>query len=173
MNNVKHYTNGILDIGSCDCHCHNDHEGLGHNNIRNGDKMNNYIAESLRGWEERAVGKNVHSVYVHCYECRTDGVNFPLERKCGNCGSMDTSTYYDKETISIILIQELQAIAEKTREETVRRLTLERLEKQQPTISPHPMLPVHFTSWDFVDGYNQAVDDLEQLKKKLSDKESK
>lgn len=58
------------------------------------------------GWEEDGIGKNVHSVYTHCIACNGWGVNMPLDKKCGNCGnSVDTLTYYDAETITILLSQ--------------------------------------------------------------------
>lgn len=79
--------------------------------------MNKHTDAVIEDWEKNAVGKNVHSVYVFCFECRTDGINFPLERKCGNCGSMETTTYYDRETIGI-LIQ--QARLDAAREERIR-----------------------------------------------------
>lgn len=63
--------------------------------------MNN--SEAIKKWEKDAVGKNVHSVYVFCFECKTDGINMPLERQCGNCSSYETTTYYDRETIDIIV----------------------------------------------------------------------
>jgi hypothetical protein len=50
--------------------------------------------------EKMLVGKNVHSVYMHCNKCQTWGIGMPLDRICGNCGSSDTVKYYDLETIS-------------------------------------------------------------------------
>ena len=60
--------------------------------------------KQMEDWEKEAVGKNVHSVYTHCLSCSTWGVNMPLDKICGNCGkSTDTYTYYDSETISLLL----------------------------------------------------------------------
>ena len=54
-------------------------------------------------FEKLAIGKNVHSVYVLCPECKTWGVNMPLNKVCGDCGFLDGITYYDSETINNIL----------------------------------------------------------------------
>lgn len=54
-------------------------------------------------------GKNLHSVYTHCYECKMWGVNFPNDDVCGNCNSTDTMTYYDSETIK----KQLREVASK------------------------------------------------------------
>lgn len=65
-------------------------------------------------WEESAVGKNIHSVYVHCLACKRCGVNFPLEKQCGNCGNKtDAYTYYDAETVSVIIREKLKEEREK------------------------------------------------------------
>lgn len=69
--------------------------------------------ESKESWENKAVGKNVHSVFLKCLECHVWGTPMPLETVCGNCGSKDTITYYDAETITILLHQTQQ----ETREE--------------------------------------------------------
>lgn len=50
-------------------------------------------------------GKNKHSVYTRCNECKTFGICFPQDDKCGNCGSNDTMQYWDAETISSELEQ--------------------------------------------------------------------
>ena len=50
-------------------------------------------------FEAKVVGKNVHSVYTLCPECKTWGINMPLEKECGNCGYPKGITYYDAETI--------------------------------------------------------------------------
>lgn len=50
-------------------------------------------------FEKEIVGKNVHSVYTLCSECRSWGINMPLEKQCGNCGYTEGKTYYDAETI--------------------------------------------------------------------------
>lgn len=44
-------------------------------------------------------GKNIHSVYTRCYECKMWGVNFPNDDICANCSGTDTMTYYDAETV--------------------------------------------------------------------------
>lgn len=64
-------------------------------------------------WEKKAVGKNVHTVYVYCYECKLWGVPMPLERICGNCNSKDTMTYYDRKTISILLFSHSTSLLQK------------------------------------------------------------
>lgn len=64
--------------------------------------LSKIVQESV---ESQLVGKNVHSVYVHCISCGTWGVNMPLEKTCGNCSKdTDTYVYYDSETIRNFLI---------------------------------------------------------------------
>jgi len=75
-----------------------------------GDEPMTYADKRLEEFEKGAVGKNVHSVYVHCNSCYSWGVNLPLEKECGNCGNTeDAFTYYDAETITLLINQ---AIAE-------------------------------------------------------------
>ena len=50
-------------------------------------------------FEKEIVGPNIHSVYVLCSECRSWGINMPLDKQCGNCGYTEGKTYYDAETI--------------------------------------------------------------------------
>lgn len=54
-------------------------------------------------FEKELVGKNVHSVLSVCPECGSHGINFPLDKECGNCGYSETITYYDAETINNLL----------------------------------------------------------------------
>ena len=54
-------------------------------------------------WQQWLVGKNEHSVYVRCGECGTIGVNLPLDIKCGNCGYEKCLTYYDAQTIDMLI----------------------------------------------------------------------
>jgi len=54
-------------------------------------------------FEEEIVGKNIHSVHTVCPECRSQGINFPLIKECGNCGYPNCITYYDAETINNFL----------------------------------------------------------------------
>ncbi len=49
--------------------------------------------------ERYLKGKNKHSVYTRCNDCLMWGINFPLDYKCGNCYSSNTTPYYDIETI--------------------------------------------------------------------------
>ncbi len=51
-------------------------------------------------WQEKLVGRNVHSVKVWCPECLSFGINQPLDIKCGNCGYPKGITYYDAQTIN-------------------------------------------------------------------------
>ena len=57
---------------------------------------------SLANWEEFLIGKNIHSVYTWCKDCHSEGVNFPLNDECGNCRSLNTVRYYDKETLDLL-----------------------------------------------------------------------
>lgn len=59
-------------------------------------------------FEHKLVGKNIHSVLTVCPECRTHGINMPLEKQCGNCGYTETRTYYDAETIQEMLNSDKQ-----------------------------------------------------------------
>lgn len=54
-------------------------------------------------WQKELVGKNEHTVYVKCGQCGTFGVNFPLDTKCGNCGYAKGITYYDAQTIDVLI----------------------------------------------------------------------
>jgi ribosomal protein L37E len=54
-------------------------------------------------WQKQLVGKNEHSVYVKCGQCGSFGVNFPLDNKCGNCGYEKCITYYDAQTIDVLI----------------------------------------------------------------------
>lgn len=54
-------------------------------------------------WQKELVGKNEHSVYVKCGQCGTFGVNMPLDNKCGNCGYEKCITYYDAQTIDVLI----------------------------------------------------------------------
>jgi hypothetical protein len=57
-------------------------------------------------FEKKITNKNIHSVYTHCLSCYMWGVNIPFEKECGNCGSLETLTYYDSETINNYLNNE-------------------------------------------------------------------
>lgn len=59
-------------------------------------------------WQKFLVGKNEHTVYVKCGQCGSMGVNFPLDNKCANCGYEKCITYYDAQTIDM-LISRLQS----------------------------------------------------------------
>lgn len=54
-------------------------------------------------WQKELVGKNEHSVYVHCGQCGQMSVNFPLDNKCANCGYEKCITYYDAQTIDSLI----------------------------------------------------------------------
>lgn len=54
-------------------------------------------------WQKELVGKNEHSVYVKCGQCGQWGCNFPLDNKCANCGYAKGITYYDAETIDVLI----------------------------------------------------------------------
>lgn len=69
--------------------------------------------EGVEDWEKEAVGENVHSVYVHCLECRSWGINMPLDRKC-ECGE-EGITYYDHKTISKLLKSQAKQIRQEER----------------------------------------------------------
>lgn len=58
-------------------------------------------------WQKELVGKNEHSVYSKCGQCGKMSVNFPLDNKCGDCGYEKCITYYDAQTIDM-LIQSLK-----------------------------------------------------------------
>ena len=59
-------------------------------------------------FQEKIIGKNVHSVYIHCLSCRMWGIGDVLEKQCGNCGNcsnqLDCIIYYDAETIHNYLL---------------------------------------------------------------------
>lgn len=40
-----------------------------------------------------------NSIYTRCNDCRTFGICFPHDRKCGNCGSCDVVRYYPETAI--------------------------------------------------------------------------
>lgn len=63
--------------------------------------------------EKELVGKNIHSVYLRCNECKLFGVPMPLDRICGNCGSKDTIVYYDSETIKAFATRIVEEVGEK------------------------------------------------------------
>ena len=44
--------------------------------------------------------KHDHSIYDICHSCGMKGVNLPDNRKCGNCGSSDTTRYYPEEYLT-------------------------------------------------------------------------
>ena len=54
-------------------------------------------------WQKQLVGKNEHTVYVSCGQCGKMAVNFPLDNKCGNCGYAKCITYYDAQTIDVLI----------------------------------------------------------------------
>lgn len=54
-------------------------------------------------FEREVIGKNIHSVWTFCQSCGVRGINIPLNNECGNCGSAETITYYDAETIQNLL----------------------------------------------------------------------
>ena len=64
-------------------------------------------------FEKEIVGKNAHSVYTLCSECKSWGINMPLEKQCGNCGYTECKTYYDAETID----KYLRALANQNKED--------------------------------------------------------
>jgi len=67
-------------------------------------KPTNLQEKQSKSWEKKAIGKNVHSVYTRCNNCKTWGINIPLNMVCGNCGkNTDTLTYYDAETIEKLI----------------------------------------------------------------------
>lgn len=51
-------------------------------------------------FQKDLVGNNKRTVYCYCPQCKSFGVNTPLEMTCGNCGYTKTVTYYDAETIN-------------------------------------------------------------------------
>ncbi len=53
-------------------------------------------------WEQKLIGKNIHSVFTWCKDCHSEGINIPFNDECGNCGSKNTVRYYDKETIDLL-----------------------------------------------------------------------
>jgi len=58
------------------------------------------MAQQTFEFERDIQGKNEHSVYTHCLNCHSWGINGPFETECGNCGSNETLTYYDSKTIN-------------------------------------------------------------------------
>jgi rRNA maturation endonuclease Nob1 len=60
------------------------------------------ILSQASNWEEKLLGKNIHSVYTWCKDCHAEGCNIPFNDECGNCGSQNTVRYYDKETIDLL-----------------------------------------------------------------------
>jgi len=74
----------------------------------------------LEEFEKGAEGKNVHSVYVYCNSCFSWGVNLPLEKECGSCGNTeDTFTYYDAETITLLIDQAQTTLLERVEKEVI------------------------------------------------------
>ena len=65
--------------------------------------MKEYDNEAENKFIREAEGKNIHSVYTRCYECKTWGICMPNDTVCGNCGSNDTMTFYDAETVRLLL----------------------------------------------------------------------
>ena len=59
------------------------------------------LQKEMKEFEKKyLVGKNVHSVYMHCRNCWTWGIGMLLDTVCGNCNKdTDIETYYDTETI--------------------------------------------------------------------------
>jgi hypothetical protein len=53
-------------------------------------------------WEQKLLGKNIHSVFTWCKDCHSEGINIPFNDECGNCGSKNTVRYYDKKTIDLL-----------------------------------------------------------------------
>ena len=62
------------------------------------------MAQQTFEFERDIQGKNQHSVYTHCLNCHSWGINGPFGTECGNCLSNDTLTYYDSKTINDYLI---------------------------------------------------------------------
>ena len=60
------------------------------------------IHNASSDWEQKLVGRNIHSVFTWCKDCGMKGCNIPFEDDCGNCGSKNTVRYYDKETINLL-----------------------------------------------------------------------
>lgn len=54
-------------------------------------------------WQKWLVGKNEHSVYSICGQCGNQQVPFPLDNKCGSCGYQRCITYYDAQTIDLLI----------------------------------------------------------------------
>jgi len=54
-------------------------------------------------WQKELVGKNEHSVYSKCGQCGSMNVNFPLDNKCPDCGYEKCITYYDAQTIDMLI----------------------------------------------------------------------
>ncbi len=42
--------------------------------------------------------RHKRSIYDICHSCGMKGINLPDNRKCGNCGSLDTTRYYPEGT---------------------------------------------------------------------------
>ena len=45
-----------------------------------------------------------HSIYTRCGDCNAWGTNLPREKKCGNCGSMNTVVYYPEEMFGTMVV---------------------------------------------------------------------
>ena len=54
-------------------------------------------------WQKWLVGKNEHSVLSLCGQCGHQQVPFPLDNKCGSCGYERCITYYDAQTIDLLI----------------------------------------------------------------------
>lgn len=53
-------------------------------------------------WENKLVGRNIHSVFTWCKDCHAWGCNIPFNDECGDCGSKNTVRYYDAHTIDLL-----------------------------------------------------------------------
>jgi hypothetical protein len=79
----------------------------------------------MKAWEKELIGMNKHCVYSRCYECQSWGINFPLDNRCGNCNTeRPTTTYYDEDTIDLLLQSEVDKRV-REREEQIAREAFE------------------------------------------------
>jgi Zn finger protein HypA/HybF involved in hydrogenase expression len=51
------------------------------------------------------VDINKHSVYTHCWNCGSIGINNSDTITCGDCGSLSCSRYYSEEDLEFGLKQ--------------------------------------------------------------------
>jgi len=130
--------------------------------------MNNkYITKRLEEFEKGAEGKNVHSAYVYCNSCYSWGVNLPLEKECGGCGNTeDTFTYYDAETITLLIQQAVAEERKRVRENLPKIIT--------PTVEPPPngLSQNQIFASGQMNMLLRVFDLLEPLDKPLTDKEN-